>query len=827
MSVSFDFSLQKRRSIATAGLPALFLGLALLLSADVARATAFCTPVSRVCSETNANGICTRYTNTFRCVTESPDKDRCTPPALPAKSVRKAAAGLLDGCTAAGAVCTRRDADGLCLETETAMTCDRKPSGAGITVGEPEVRLDWQTTRTPDIDPESLGEGCRVTSTVCEDNRPRRVPIANAAGETTLVSPDCWVKKLTVSCPSIDGASSCRRLAEAGCEKTSDVRCEKRENGVCVRWSATYRCKGTEISGDNIQTDDTVTVPGDIVEDQSDCDRRLADAAQSGLTCETIARDCVKPGTVPGLACEETKVTLKCTGSGGDGCLALKAMTADGVCRQEGETQCEARDEAGTCLRETAVFLCGERVTPEAAAPASLIEEKNVPDWTDDPVCRVPAEKRIASKAVGQAPVKTAGRPADLTGCVKTAAVCAEGPGVRFVDGRPEWRACWATLETWTCTSALENECEALEARRECKLVSETCADETDKTASGGCRRPTRVYRCRVAGTSGVIGEVCDGETCIAGVCRPTEGAIDGNFVNGLVQLEIGRQAAGYGNPMANRFFQGSVASCKDRKGASSCCKAEYASDTSNSAFSVLIGYGIGMGADYIRYLGSPYVYDMLSWSEATEPLLSTLYGDAGPAGFEPSFSYWGATASWSAAGGWEFTFSPSMFLATAAIHFAGRYTSCNAEDVKTSMAKAQRLCHYVGTRCEKRVAGLGCVETSEKYVCFNSRLARIIHEQGRAQLGRGWGSPNNPDARGFSLEELERLDFSEMDLSEFTADVVRELSKAGGISEKEAAHRAAERVAAMIKKELAPTASVPGSTGKIAGQQPTLSKGQ
>ena len=771
-----------------------------------------CQPLSRVCSETNDAGVCTRYTNTFRCIAENPEKDRCqinTPSSL------RASSGL-EGCQSLETTCSVKDDAGLCLETQTTLTCDRKPSGIGLTVGEPKVTFSWRVVRDPNFDPEHLDDGCLITSQRCTDSIPREIPLDNAPGETVTANPSCWEKTYQISCPSSEAASSCKKLEDAGCRKISDIVCERTENGHCVRWSASYRCSGTEINGDDIVTDEEIQKPGDVVEDASDCDRTVADANREGLTCEAIERQCVTPGNRPELPCRDYQVTLRCTGQGGDGCAALKKMTDGGRCLQEGDTRCEERNPDGTCRRESAVFLCGESVAVATVKPASLIEEKTVDNWTDDPVCHLPPPETAK-------PLTTTSTGDELSGCVKTSALCSEGPGIRFVNGLPEWRSCWATTETWTCTSSLDDECRELANRKECKLVSERCADEDDRTETGGCRRPTRVYRCRQPGTSGVIGEVCDGQTCIAGVCRPTDGeANNSDFINGLVQLEIGRQAASYGNPLANRFFQGSLASCKDRKGASSCCKAEYASDTSNAAFSVLIGYGIGAGVDYIRYLGSPYVYDMLSWSESTEPLLKALYGKAGPAGFSPSFSYWGATVSWSASAGWGFNFSPGLFMASAAAHFVGRYTSCNAEDVKTSMAKGQRLCHFVGTRCEKKVAGLGCVETSERYVCFNSRLARIIHEQGRAQLQRGWGSADNPDAKGFTLEELEKLDFGAMDLSEFTADIIRELSHSSGLSEKEAIARANERIAAMIKQELAPTAPVAGSIGTRAGSQPT-----
>jgi conjugal transfer mating pair stabilization protein TraN len=60
-------------------------------------------------------------------------------------------------------------------------------------------------------------------------------------------------------------------------------------------------------------------------------------------------------------------------------------------------------------------------------------------------------------------------------------------------------------------------------------------------------------------------------------------------------------------------------------------------------------------------------------------------------------------------------------------------------------------------------------------HCCFNTKLGRIIQEQGRPQLKAfnaiGWGTPKNPYCRGFT-EEFQALDFSRMDLSEYYADV-------------------------------------------------------
>ena len=79
-------------------------------------------------------------------------------------------------------------------------------------------------------------------------------------------------------------------------------------------------------------------------------------------------------------------------------------------------------------------------------------------------------------------------------------------------------------------------------------------------------------------------------------------------------------------------------------------------------------------------------------------------------------------------------------------------------------------FCTYVGTYKE------GSFLSKRKYqsfCCFNSKLARIIQEQGRPQLGLGWGSAEFADCRGLSPEELTRVDFARIDFSEFYADAL------------------------------------------------------
>lgn len=103
---------------------------------------------------------------------------------------------------------------------------------------------------------------------------------------------------------------------------------------------------------------------------------------------------------------------------------------------------------------------------------------------------------------------------------------------------------------------------------------------------------------------------------------------------------------------------------------------------------------------------------------------------------------------------------------------------ACDEMDTSTAINKASGYCHEVGTYCQKEVKFLGCVQKAEGHCCFNSKLARIIQEQGRPQLttfSDGWGKPESPNCRGFTPEEFQQLDFSEIDLSEYVDDLAKD----------------------------------------------------
>ena len=92
-------------------------------------------------------------------------------------------------------------------------------------------------------------------------------------------------------------------------------------------------------------------------------------------------------------------------------------------------------------------------------------------------------------------------------------------------------------------------------------------------------------------------------------------------------------------------------------------------------------------------------------------------------------------------------------------------------------MKEGAKLCHTIGTWCSAcfRVLGVcvSCVERTTSKCCFNSMLARIVNEQGRVQVGKGWGGAESPDCSGFTVAQLQSLDFAAMDFTEFYASLV------------------------------------------------------
>ncbi|HHR6042790.1 TPA: conjugal transfer protein TraN [Providencia alcalifaciens] len=96
----------------------------------------------------------------------------------------------------------------------------------------------------------------------------------------------------------------------------------------------------------------------------------------------------------------------------------------------------------------------------------------------------------------------------------------------------------------------------------------------------------------------------------------------------------------------------------------------------------------------------------------------------------------------------------------------------CDSEEKALGKAKDRKLAVYVGSYCSNKVLG-GCLQKKESYCVFDSKLAKIVQEQGRYwQLGIGFGDAEDTDCRGISVDELQSIQFDRLNFADFYADL-------------------------------------------------------
>ena len=93
---------------------------------------------------------------------------------------------------------------------------------------------------------------------------------------------------------------------------------------------------------------------------------------------------------------------------------------------------------------------------------------------------------------------------------------------------------------------------------------------------------------------------------------------------------------------------------------------------------------------------------------------------------------------------------------------------NCSASERELAEERNAGNTHYLGKYCSKKTLFGLCIRHSRAWCVFGSKLGRILQQQGRAQLGIGWS-----DCRGFTVAEIESIDFAGLDLSEFTENLM------------------------------------------------------
>lgn len=371
--------------------------------------------------------------------------------------------------------------------------------------------------------------------------------------------------------------------------------------------------------------------------------------------------------------------------------------------------------------------------------------------------------------------------------CTLAEHVCVEGPETRVVNGLPVTKDCWKWQDNYTCVSdTLASDCQPF-IEQGCRLVDTQCVNTDD---AGTCNLYDKTYSCETKPASSTTTQQCSSSFCSDGQCYDTSNSPDKDIGAAITMMEVLRQAGTYIDPETMRIFNGDAGTCRVRLfGMKNCCKSS-GGGGSYSNGSMLGGVVSNAAGQAVRY-GSYYVYDSLMGSgwlynavgaitgataaaqtAGSMTAVSTLNPSLGMYGFSVSFGAApvGATVLGNA-GGMTFAFDPTSLAISIAITVVMQMMACEQDEQFLGMKRGQNLCHFLGSYCSKKVLGV-CMEKKQSYCCFNSRLARIINEQGRSQLNISWGSAKAPKCEGFTIEQLQQLDFSQMDMSEFIEEI-------------------------------------------------------
>lgn len=100
----------------------------------------------------------------------------------------------------------------------------------------------------------------------------------------------------------------------------------------------------------------------------------------------------------------------------------------------------------------------------------------------------------------------------------------------------------------------------------------------------------------------------------------------------------------------------------------------------------------------------------------------------------------------------------------------------CSSTEKALGKAKEKKITIYIGSYCDKKILG-SCIKKKKSYCVFDSKLGRIIQQDGRRQIGMTFGSSRNPDCRGLSPQEMQRMNFDNMNFSDFYSDLNRNMA--------------------------------------------------
>ena len=655
---------------------------------------------------------------------------------------------------------------------------------------------------------------CQKTGSSCVDTTASK----SVSGVTVTLAEvgGCWEYEDTYTCLKPNAVNYCQPLvnSQPQCWQTT-TQCSQSDtlfNTGCMTYTKTWRCgdPNTPTPANTIRLDNTYSLVSSAY-DSSPCQSLdtspNCQIAQS--TCTSTTPPTLPPGVTPAQVapdgCYQKQNTYACysiSTANTSGCIRSRSDCIDstpskvingisvsvssvGGCWQyrdsclsasslnycapfESLPQCsntsltciqqDSTFNSG-CMKYTATWRCGD---PLASTPSNTI--------------RLDDTYTLVSSNYDPAPCQSLETNANCqiaqTTCTSTTPPSLP-PGISPSQVAPD--GCYQRQNSYACLTGRSDtsECAGYAANPACSLESSTCTD--GQQINSQCLMEARTYRCmsRSPQTSTITD--CSGQQfCQNGNCFDRGYAPDTDFARSMALMEAAREAGVYG--AETEIFKGFDSRCRIKLfGLANCCKKS----SGGAGFSNfnLLGSALSVGGQALD-VGSSYVYDALYDAPTLQQGLGAALGVLGGDGlFNPSFSFYGFSFSFLPSQGFVFTgFDPYSLAFQIGVMILQDLLSCEQSEQILAMRRDQNLCHEIGTYCSSELKLLFtkiCIEHTKSYCCFNSRLARILNEQGRGQIGKSWGGAQSPNCTGFTQAEFAAIDFSSVDLSEFTAEIM------------------------------------------------------
>ena len=466
-----------------------------------------------------------------------------------------------------------------------------------------------------------------------------------------------------------------------------------------------------------------------------------------------------------------------------------KMVGSNKVCLDQLGLSCWNYEDTYTCLKPDAVDYCaaisqvpGCRQTDSVCSATDTFFGSGCMKWTNTWQCdasvSAPANTvvldttyTIASDTINDSACSS---PSANPSCKLASHTCVETAETRTINGLPVYKDCWAWQDDYSCLGPIQSDCAVLQ-NEGCTLSSSNCVSYGINNI---CTLTENIYSCpdKPASTSSVVN--CGGsQYCTGGNCFNAGHIPDTDLAKAAAMMEATRQAGNYMDPGSLSIFGGEPGSCKNKLGGlSNCCDATGDGAGLNNS-RTMGGKILTTAGGQVIVAGSVYMYDVMYNSyQAYQAMAATAatVGSAGAAATSAAAattyeaSAYGVTMSYSAEAGFTFGFDPTTLAISVAIMVVMDYLECEQPEKMLGMKKGQNLCRFAESHCSKSLLSGACMEITESYCCFNSRLARIMNTAGAAQLGR-----LASDCSGFTPAEFTSIDFSKVDLSEFEVEIM------------------------------------------------------